>query len=516
MKAQGTVLANPFASAREQFEQIIRSLESEPSFSMTHGEVEEQLQVEGFELLRRMFQGHLDARGPGEVSEPVVGCDGETRTHRREGERQLMTIFGAVTVRRMRYGGRGLDSLIPMDATLNLPVEQHSHGVRRRIAAEATRGSFDDAVAAVRGSSATTVGKRQAEGLTARAAVDFDAFYATRAVDEHASPGSVLVISSDGKGVVMRSQDLRPATRKAARARRHKLKRRLSKGEKRSAKRMATVAAVYTTAPFERRPTDIVHALAGNDTAARRPKPEHKRVWASLAKSADEVIVEAFEEAERRDPHYAKRWVALVDGNKHQIRVLRREAAQRGIELTIVLDIIHVIEYLWKAAHAFFAEGDPAAEKWVTERLLIVLHGRASAVAGGIRRSATRRGLTAEQRAPVDTCADYLLNNKELMHYKDYLTDGLPIATGVIEGTCRHLVKDRMDITGARWGLNGAEAVLRLRALKASGDLDAYWRFHFDRELSRNHTARYQGSVLPATIPFPMAKSPLQPLVAAA
>jgi hypothetical protein len=506
MKAQVSAPAKalaPFTAAREQFEQIVGDLESDRMFSMTHGDVEEHLRVEGFELLRRLFQGHLDARGPGEAGEAVVGADGVARTHRRQGERQLMTIFGEVTVRRLRYGGREMDCLIPLDAGLNLPVEHHSHGVRRRVAVEAARGSFDDAVAAVCDATAATVGKRQAEGLTAAAVVDFDAFYTTRAVDETAATGSVMVLSADGKGVVMRPEDLRPATRAAARGRRHKLKRRLCRGEKRSTKRMATVATVFTTAPFVRRPVDIIHALGGTDAGPRRPKPEHKRVWASLAKSADEVIHEAFEEAERRDPRHTKRWVALVDGNKHQIRVLRREAAVRGIDLTIVLDIIHVIEYLWKAAHVFFAEGDPAAEAWVTERLLIILHGRPSAVAGGIRRSATRRHLKPEDRAAVDDCADYLVTYKRFMDYKAYLADGLPIATGVIEGACRHLVNDRMDITGARWGLDGAEAVLRLRALKSSGDLDDYWSFHLDREHERRHRSRFKGGAIPAVIPFP-------------
>ena len=158
MKAQAGAPSNPFAPAQEQLDRIVRTLEGEQSCSMSHGEVEEHLRVEGFELLRQLYQGHLDARGSGEVGETVVGADGQKRTHRREGERQLMTIFGPVTVRRMRYGGRCLDSLMPTDATLNMPVEQHSHGLRRRVAVEATRGSFDDAVAAVRGATAATVG----------------------------------------------------------------------------------------------------------------------------------------------------------------------------------------------------------------------------------------------------------------------------------------------------------------------------------------------------------------------
>ena len=162
-----------------------------------------------------------------------------------------------------------------------------------------------------------------------------------------------------------------------------------------------------------------------------------------------------------------------------------------------------MIEYLWKAAHVFFTEGDPAAEDWVTERLLIILHGRPSAVAGGIRRSATRRGIKAEDRAPVDDCADYLVDYKDLMHYKSFLADGLPIATGVIEGACRHLVNDRMDNTGARWGLDGAEAVLCLRALKSSGDLDAYWPFHLNREYERNHKARFHAGIIPLPLHAP-------------
>lgn len=505
MKAQAGGDANPFAAAREQFESIIQELQGERALGMTHGEVEERLKEEGFELLRRLYQGYLDARRPAAAEEPVVGADGTARTHRREGERKLMTIFGEVTVRRMRYAGRGMSGLIPLDAELNLPQEVHSHGLRRRVAEEATRGSFEDALAAVQGATAASVGKRQAVELTTTAAQDFDAFYATRSVEPRAATGSILVLSVDGKGVVMRPSDLRPATQAAAQRRRHKLKRRLSKGEKRSTKRMATVAAVYTTAPFVRQPTDIVGSLAGTDSASARPKVEHKRVWASLAKPAEAVIAEAFDEAQRRDPHHTKRWVALVDGNAHQISALRRVAASRGVALTIVLDIIHVIEYLWDAAHALFGEADPAAEAWVNERLLRVLAGRASAVAGGMRRSATRRGLAPKDRAPVDKSAAYLINHKSLMTYQNFLADGLPIATGVIEGTCRHLVNDRMDITGARWSLDGAEAVLRLRALKSSSDLDAYWSFHFDREHDRLHKSRFQHNLIPATLPAQVA-----------
>ena len=133
--------------------------------------------------------------------------------------------------------------------------------------------------------------------------------------------------------------------------------------------------------------------------------------------------------------------------------------------------------------------GTAELERWVNEHLLDVLCGKAALVGAALRRSATYWKLTGTARKAVDKCADYLQNHAEYLRYQDALSDGLPIATGVIEGTCRHLVKDRMDITGARWGLTGAESVLRLRALKQSGDFEEYWSFHVEQEEIRNHLA---------------------------
>ena len=184
-----------------------------------------------------------------------------------------------------------------------------------------------------------------------------------------------------------------------------------------------------------------------------------------------------FDEAGSRDPDKRKTWVALVDGNKSQIRTLRRIAGKRKIQLTIIVDIIHVIEYLWDAGRVFYPQGGPELEKWVEQRVLKLLEGSAGHVAGGMRRSATKRNLTTDCRKPVDTCAQYLLNHLPYLRYDRYLAKGFPIATGVIEGACRHLVKDRMEKTGARWSLTGAEAVLSLRALRCSNDFDEYWQF---------------------------------------
>lgn len=469
---------------------------------MTHSELERELEKKGRELMRTLLQEHLKNRGPGKCDPPVEGADGVVRSRVRLQERELETVFGTVSVERAGYGQQGVESLHPLDAELNLPGERYSLELRRRVAEEAAKNSFDETLESIGKNTGGHVPKRQVEELVMRAAQDFDAFYQTRQAlsGEGQGAGSVLAISVDGKGVTMRTQDLREQTRKAAEARAHKMGTRLSKGEKKNAKRMATVAAIYTIAPFVRTPEELVGGSSSPRPGPARPRPEQKRVWASIEKSPEEVIKELLQEARYRDPADEKTWVALVDGNKSQIRILKRLAKKNGLDLTIIVDLIHVTEYLWNAGRVFHPAPGPELENWVRHRLLETLRGKAGLIAGGMRRSATLRGLSVKARDPVDACARYLSNHSPYLRYDRYLAKGLPVATGVIEGACRHLVKDRMAVTGARWSLNGAEAVLRLRALRSSRDFDEYWTFHEAREYERTHQTLYAGGIVPPTI----------------
>jgi hypothetical protein len=291
----------------------------------------------------------------------------------------------------------------------------------------------------------------------------------------------------------MRKEDLREETKKRAEKAKHKFNRRLSRGEKSNAKRMATVASVYNIDTFVRTPKQIIDEFSSIklDEKNQRPRPMAKRVWASLEKSSEEVTKEIFEEALQRDPGKEKKWVCLIDGDPKQCKRVRKIAKKLKIKLTIIMDIIHVIEYLWKAARVFYDENDSNAEIWVNDRLFEILKGKAGYVAGGIRRSATLRKLSIEDRKAVDISANYLIKKSSYLKYDEYLKEGFPIATGIIEGACRYLIKDRMDLTGARWRLKGAEAVIKLRSLKASKDFDKYWEFHENKEHYRNHLSQY-------------------------
>jgi hypothetical protein len=489
-----TISSGFFEEARSFFEEIVAWLGSDVVCGLEHEEIEKNLFLNGNELLRRLLQGYLDSRSDDEVFGDLSGSDGEERTHKRKQERKLTTIFGTVIVRRIGYGQRKIVSLNPLDAELNLPIEQYSYGLRERVAREVALNGFNETVEAIKKTTNAQIPKRQVEELASRSASDFDEFYKNRLfrkthLDKSEKTGEILVISADGKGVTMRTEDLRPETQKRAQTSHKKLDKRLTKGEKRNSKRMATVASVYTVTPFQRTAEEIVYSSDSIDK--KRPKPDNKRVWASLIYEPKSVISSAFDEALHRDQNKEKQWVALVDGNKAQLELLNNFARQHSIHLTIILDIIHVIEYLWKAAFTFHSPTSKEAENWVNQRLLYILQGKSSLVASAMRRSATLQKFSAEQRISVDKCANYLLNNKQYLKYDCYLSAGFPIATGVIEGACRHLVKDRMDITGARWSLQGAEAVLRLRSLHISGDWDEYWRFHLHQEYKRNYLPLY-------------------------
>jgi hypothetical protein len=472
-----------FARAREAFAQAEEWLAGPEAAGLGLAGLEDQLAARGREIQRRLLQDHLFARA---AAEPrlarVAGPDGICRTRAEAGHgRALASIFGLVAVSRIAYRAPGVAAVHPADAELSLPPGRHSHGLAKMTAAAA--GSLAAACAQVRQRTGCKLGTRQAQQLVRAAAADFAGFYA--ALPRPApGPGQVLVLSGDAKGIRMRPGQLRPRAERLARKSVPKQDGRLSQGEVRTRKRMAETGAVYLIDPAPRTARDIT----GPGPRLPGPRARHKWLTASVAGDAAQVIAAVFAEADRRDPARERTWIALADGNKDQIRQIRAQAAARGITVPVIIDLIHVTEHLWDAAWCFHPAASPAAGTWVRDRTAALLAGgpdAAAAVAAGLRAAAAARGKT--RRAIAARTAGYLEAKAPHLDYPAALAAGWPIATGVIEGACRHLIKDRMDITGARWGTDTAEAILQLRALTANGDFDDYWHWHLDREHERNH-----------------------------
>ena len=273
-----------------------------------------------------------------------------------------------------------------------------------------------------------------------RSAVDFEEFYRGRPVEkirQSLKDSTITVLTTDGKGVLVYPQDLREETRK-------KLEKEYG-DQLYFRKRMAQVAAVYHVEPYKRSVDDVLAGLMGSTTKRAkptRPKPQDKRVWAGIVDDSERIIGTVFAEALRRDPKQQTDWVAVVDGAEHQIKVITDQARAWEVNVTIVCDIIHAIEYVWKAAKMLYAH-ERRRRKWVRAHVDRLLRGKVSQVAAGIRRAKTKRGrkLKKAERKKIDEAADYLLNHKYYMRYDQYLKAGYP--SGVIEAAVRHLVNDR-------------------------------------------------------------------------
>ena len=506
------------------------------------GEAEQELRTDGREILCQALQAVTDAASAAEERRPggVDGPDGVRRRRVEDGHaRSVATVFGRIAVRRIAYRAPGAANVHPLDEVLDLPAGLYSPGLARLCVRESVRGSFTDAEDAIEDATGVRIGTRQIIELARAAARDAAAFYADRCRDLPApGPDDALVITADGKGIPVRPEALRPGTAKLAAKAKAKAKAEagaeatspagggIGGGDgKGSRKRMAELVCVYDVAPVPRTVEDILPAVVRGDgggastgpstlghgdgdsdsdsdgdgqepTVVKAPKAAGKWLTASVVEDIPTVIAAGFDEATRRDPGHARHWLALVDGNTTQIDAITAEAAARGVDITILVDYLHVAGYVWDAAKAFFCTDTPAgmarARAWVHERKRMILHGRALEVADRIRARVQGSKLSAAQRKSALEAATYLTNKAPYLDYPTALANGWPIATGVIEGACRHLVADRLEITGARWGLDTAQAILTLRAITTNSDFDDYWRYHQQQEHDRTYpgTAR--------------------------
>jgi hypothetical protein len=475
----------------------------------------------GRELLRGLVQLALDGQAEREVRLPqVTGADGVRRARAGRGHaRMVVTRLGKVAVRRIGYrsGVKGAGALFPRDAVLNLPPCGYSWELQRLAVMFCRSGSYEQAHEFVRAATGVSVGRRQLEQVTAAAAADAERFCQDR--DPGAVPragqeqeqgkgrgkgkgkgkGLPLGMSADGKGVAMRPEARRPeAARKAGKRPGQAFGKRLGTGQKSGCKRIAETGAVFDVIPpQEPRTPEQIMGRAPGEPAPEGPRAVNRWYTAQITVSCAETIAMLFDEAERRDPGHERTWIALADGANHQIDVITAEAAARDVEVTILIDFIHVIEYLWKAAWCFHPARDPAAEDWVTAQGLALLHGQVTQVISTISALAAADPPPpgSEHAKIIRTTLHYLTAKQPYLDYPRALANGWPIATGVIEGACRHLIADRMGITGARWGLQGAQAILWHRAIAANGDHDAYWNWHITQEHHRNHLSRYQDTL---------------------
>jgi len=330
-------------------------------------------------------------------------------------------------------------------------------------------------------------------------ATDVDAFYEQKAIPPPETEGSILVIQADGKGVPMVRTDSAPQS-----ARR-------GKGQKRTKKKEAVVTAIYTIEPYFRTAQEVINALLRGEAAGeaeqsvapsrpRRPTPVGKEVRATLA-GKDVAFERLTRRVAQREGKYIRHRAALTDGAEP----LQRQVNERLSMFTLILDIIHAVEYLWQAANALLGETNPDRTAWVREYLSLILSGRTTEVIQALEERVEDPSLSASQRKAVNSTIGYYRRNLPYMQYDQYLAQGWPIGTGVVEGACGHLVKDRMEQSAMRWTRPGAQAVLDLRAVRINDDWDEYQRFHRHCQHRRLYDTRPVAIPMAETFAFSQA-----------
>jgi hypothetical protein len=476
-------LAAVLAGPAEQFAGLLTWAAEESGF-LDHGEREEAIGTEGRELQRRLLQAtfDLDAAREERIAQVTSAAGIRHGTVETGHGRGLASVFGPVRVTRMAYRNRREPNLYPADARQVLPDDPYSLGMRALAAFHLATSGYGQAQEIFEARTGVTAGRAQLAGLAGDLAAWTGDFYEERARDaeEEEQPDSdVIMMQGDGKGIALRPEHRKGGGTDPAHP---------------GIKKMAEIVAVADFTPAAREPEDIA-APPARRKAHPGPVARDKWVSASITDDIPSMIAKAFDEADRRDPARVRQRVFLVDGNKQQITAIGDHAKARGLNVPVLIDYIHVCGYIGKAAAALHP-GDPAAAgQWADGQLLRVLHGRAKAVAATLASVAAKTRANPRTRhldlAGMDKAVTYLTNNHKHMRYDRALAAGWPIATGMIEGACRFVIEDRFGITGARWSPDGAEDILKLRAVVVNGDLDDYMRYYKERYRDERRLARY-------------------------
>ena len=433
-----------------------------------------------------LLEAFVAAHGTGDVGEEVE-VDGEIfRRLPSLHDRQLKTVFGVLSIARCVYGTRETQKheVVPLDAALGLPLDEKTYLLQDWCQMLCVEQSFGNAKSALQRVLGFNPSVRTLERMNRSMSQDVPSFQAAKPAPPAREEEPIVVVTADCKGVPMRRQDGDPSANGGRR----------TKGQKANKKRMACVGSVYTIEPFVREPQDVIDELHRARCRDDRPAPQHKEVRAVLTQeiagevfNGKDVIFEWFKvQAAERNRCRKKPIVCVMDGE----RGLWTRLKQAIPECICVLDLYHLLERLWSIAHCFHAEGSAAAEAFVDDRLTRILEGRIGRVMGGIRQMASKRRMSASRRKTIDEAIGYLDNNRAYMNYDEYLSHGYSIGSGVAEGACRHLVKDRMERTGMRWRIEGAQEMLNLRAVHINDDWEAFQDYRIEYEQAQRYPYR--------------------------
>ena len=455
-------------------DQVLEQLDGRLQERHRQDQMESSLFAELLLLGLLMLQGAVDAvvqshlaKAPDQVSGP----DGAKLVRVKRPDRRLVTVFGELHVGGPVYAQRAKQKIehAPVDQQLALPANEFSYLVENWSQRMVVKDSFQESAISLQELLGLKISVRALEDMNRRVAEHVEVFREHQAPPPADQEAEILVCSADATGTPMRDRG--------------------------GSMQMAYLGAAYTVARFVRTPDEILNEVLRQECASERPRPKSKRLFGDMTRpSPDEpgvswdgrvgVFSWLASEVQSRNPEGLKPVVCLMDG---EAKLWERKEQLLGSTVVEILDLWHVVEKLRIAGAALFGDQTAASQEFVSTRLRQLLEGAVGRVIGGLKQMMTKRKLRGSISQTFHAAITYFTNNQQRMKYDKYLSEGYPIASGVIEGACRHVVGDRLDRTGMRWTLGGALAMLATRTTYLSDDWTEYHSARIAREQSLLH-----------------------------
>jgi len=434
---------------------------------------------------RQALGSFFDFCGTGDLGEEIETATGKLQLIGKNVERVYTTVFGEMKIRRATYGTRAKQKIefVPLDTRLRLPDGRFSYLLQDWDQSFAIENSFNHSREIIKKILNVNQSVDSLERMNQKMSLDVKKFREEKKMPDDRDEGKLLVVSADGKGVPMKKETLEK-----------KIESHQKKGIKKNKKQMAIIGAAYTIDPLVRTPEDVISSLfstkkvVGKD--GDRPRSKNKHIYGSLSYEENGLTVNAEEkifgqlqeEVLLRTSNTPRKALVLMDGQRSLWAQSKRFFPKGSIE---ILDLLHVTPRIWQTAHLFNKEGSEEALEFVKKNLLKVLQGKTGNVIKAFRRMGTERNFKKNKKKSLNQICNYLSKNKRRLKYNEYLKNGYPIATGVIEGACRYFVKDRMEGAGMRWTIDGAQAMLDVRSISINEDWDEFTKFRIKREETR-------------------------------
>ena len=482
-------------NSQAAFTKVIQLLRRAGSAESPIHELERDLVSAVLNIGLAALQDFVEAAGDGDQGEQMTVNAQQVKRSPKKQKRIYRSVFGNLAIERFTYSLREKTKALakPLDQKLGLPGQEVSYVLEDWVTSLSVEMPFESVTTWLKSTLGIKISPTTAHRRIEELGNEVEGFNEQRAPVPTKDEKQILVALADGKGVPIRTsfptrahQELgipishRPARQDAG----IRAKNRSTVGDKNVKTQRATAGAFYSVDPFERTASELLEGQ--NDD---RPLPANKRLWAELnligqegvSRGAVRVFESLAQERLERDPHHRKPMVCLMDGDQH-LWTLQREYLPDAIG---ILDLYHMTEKLWLAAQCFHKQGSREAESLVAKYLKMMLENKVDCVRGLLKRELNRETLNKTKQQQLQSVYKYLTDNRQRMRYGDYLAQGFPIGSGVIEGACKHVIGDRMCGTGMRWEFEGAQPMLDMRVTKLNGQWNQFIQYRTQKEQAR-------------------------------